>query len=127
MTIKFPDGVPPSEFSLPFVQGMADRMATSFYKYGLVTKAFPVKVDAIATLKLRLAQYEETGNTEYLMDVGNYAMIEFMVPRHPEAFFKPTDSTGTPGRVWATGATTQQGNTHANENNRDALYKRGGD
>lgn len=127
MQIKFPAMVPDSEFSETFIQGMADRMAVSFCKYGSVSKAFPEKVDAVATLRLRLSQYEETGNTEFLMDASNYAMIEFMRPRHAGAHYKATDSAESPGRVWVTGATTQQGNTHTSENSRKKIYAREGD
>ena len=96
----FPDNVPLSEFSGEFVQGMADRMAVSFCKYGRVAEAYPSRVDAIASLRKRLERYEETGNTEWLMDVANFAMIEFMRPRHPKAHFRPTDSKESPGRKW---------------------------
>ena len=100
MEIKLASGVPESEFSQPFVQGMADRMAVSYFKYGKVAEGFPKRVNALATLRTRLEQYERTGNTEFLMDVANYAMIEYMHPAHPEAHFEATDSKGTPGRVW---------------------------
>lgn len=93
-------GAPDTEFSEPFVQGMRDRMAVSYHKYGPVADAYPEKVDAIASLKLRIARYEETGNTEFLMDCGNFCMIEFMRPKHPHAHYKPTDSRESPGRVW---------------------------
>jgi hypothetical protein len=100
MTIKFPEGVPATEFSERFAQGMADRMAVSFCKYGAVRDAYPSRVDAIASLKKRLDKYEQDGNTEWLMDVANFAMIEFMHPRHPEAHFEATDSKASPGRAW---------------------------
>ena len=100
MTIKLPPTVPASEFSEPFAQGMADRMAVSFAKYGAVKDAYPHRVDAIKSLKARLERYERDGNTEWLMDVANFAMIEFMHPKHPEAHFRPTDSKESPGRVW---------------------------
>jgi hypothetical protein len=100
MEIKTADGVPSSEVSREFLQGMADRMAVSYCKYGRVAEAYPKRVDAIASLKLRLEKYAQTGNTEWLMDVANFAMIEFMHPRHPEAHFRPTDSRESPGRKW---------------------------
>jgi hypothetical protein len=100
MEIKEAGGVPSSEFSQSFVQGMADRMAVSYCKYGPVAEAYPSRVDAIASLKLRLDKYAKTGNTEWLMDVANFAMIEFMRPRHPKAHYEPTDSKQSPGRVW---------------------------
>jgi hypothetical protein len=98
--IKWPEGVPTSEVCPQFLQGMADRVAMSYYKYGRMAVAYPSRVDAIASLKKRLDRYEETGNTEFLMDVANFAMIEFLHPRHPSAHFEPTDAAKSPGRVW---------------------------
>ena len=100
MEIKWSPNVPQSEFSQQFAQGMADRMSTSYFKYGLVAEAYPTRVDAIASLKKRLEKYEATGNLEWLMDVANFAMIEFMRPRHASAHFKATDSKESPGRKW---------------------------
>jgi hypothetical protein len=94
------DSCPASEFDPTFAQGMVDRMAMSYAKYGAVADAYPSRVDAIASLRLRLDKYETSGNTELLMDVANFAMIEFMRPRHPEARFDPTDSNKSPGRKW---------------------------
>ena len=97
--------VPDTEVSEPFVQGMRDRMAVSFYKYGSVIDGYPKRVDAIASLRRYLEYYEDTGNAEFLMDVANFAMIEFMLPRHPNAHFVPTDSSESPGRVGHYGPT----------------------
>jgi hypothetical protein len=91
--------VPDTEFSEEFVKGMRNRMAVSYYKYGPVTDAYPHKVDAIASLTQRLRKYADTGNTEWLMDAANFAMIEFMHPRHPSAHFTGTDDEASPGRV----------------------------
>jgi hypothetical protein len=129
-------GAPESEFCFPFVQGMADRMSMSFYKYGLVADAYPSKVDALGSLEVRLQRYRETGNTEFLIDAANFAMIEFMRPRHPKAFFTSTDSSESPGRAWVSGNIQQTANTPAKENNRlggsdrttsGGFYKREGD
>lgn len=95
-----PAHVPASEVSERFVQGMVDRMAVSYAKYGAVADAYPHRVDAIASLKARIDKYDRTGTTEWLMDVANFAMIEFMRPRHPDAHYRPTDSRDSPGRVW---------------------------
>ncbi len=89
-----------SEVSLDFMQGMADRMAVSFHKYGPIADAYPDKVNAIDSLIARLAKYRATKNKEYLMDAANFAMIEFMRPSVRGAFFKATDHEGSPGRVW---------------------------
>ena len=87
-----------TEFSEPFVSGMRDRMVVSFYKYGPVAEGYPHRVNAITSLTDRLRKYAETGNTEFLIDAANFAMIEFMHPAHPNAFFEGTDSDQSPGR-----------------------------
>jgi hypothetical protein len=101
---------PTSEFSREFLDGMLARMAMSYFKYGKLADAFPGKVSAVESLKLRLEKYAETGNTEYLMDAANFAMIEFMRPSHADAHYTPTDSDGSPGRVGNNGGTNQQRN-----------------
>lgn len=97
-----------TEVDETFIQGMRDRMVISFHKYGLVAEGAK-KMDIIASLMARLRLYANgdpakgilPGNTEYLMDVANFAMIEFMYPRHPDAHFKGTDDEASPGRVAA--------------------------
>lgn len=100
-----------TEVSEPFIEGMRNRMEVSFHKYGPVADAYPSKVDAIGSLTQRLREYARTGNTEFLIDAANFAMIEFMHPRHPNAFFKATDSDASPGRIsLETGAPTKRSN-----------------
>jgi len=99
---------PKSEYSQQFLDGMVARMGVSYYRYGALKKAYPHKVNAIESLKERLKWYLEgneakgipAGNIEYLMDVANFAMIEFMLPAHPDAHYKGTDSKESPGRRW---------------------------
>jgi hypothetical protein len=122
------------ESSMQFHQGMVDRMALSYYKYGPVAKA---NINAIESLQLRLKKYAETGNTEFLMDAANFAMMEFMRPSHPDAFFEPTDSNQSPGRIGADGRDIgQTANTAGHENVRlggshlrtdGGFYRREGD
>lgn len=124
--VGLPSGIPATEFSEMFVQYMANRMGISFFKYGPVSEAYPSKVDAIATMKEKIKLYEEggavkgkqiePGNTEYLIDAANYAMIEFMYPKSPLAFFKATDSDGSTGRTWRDGSQTDMGHGSAQRN-----------
>lgn len=108
--IKKEASIPSSEFSDTFVQGMYNRMAMSFHKYGKVAKGFPEHVDAIETLKLHIKQFEEDGNTTWLIDVANYAMIEFMRPRHPKAHFNPDAPKQSIGRKKVGGVVSQRPN-----------------
>jgi hypothetical protein len=94
---------PESEASVKFIQGMLNRMAVSFHKYGPVKDGFPDKINARDSLRQRMEQYVLTGNTEFLIDAANFAMIEFMFPAHPGAFFEATDSDKSPGRVFTDG------------------------
>lgn len=105
-----------SQIDPDFIRGMAARMAMSFEKYGDLRDAYPHKVDALASMKLRLDKYAETGNTEYLMDAANFLMIEYMAPRHIEAHFKAEDAAASPGRVNSAGVVSQEANTSSGEN-----------
>lgn len=99
--------LPESEFSPQFIQGMIDRMAMSYPKYGSI-KAYPLKADALQNLQGRLDKYRETGNTEWLIDAANYCMIEFMRPSHPDAHFRSTSSDESPGLVRRDGTVTHE-------------------
>lgn len=83
-----------TEFSNNFIEKMKKSMIVSYYKYGSVKKNYQrdcVPVDAILNIKKRIEKYEETGNKDYLIDVANFAMIEFMNPNR--GFYRPTDDT----------------------------------
>jgi hypothetical protein len=90
---------PMSEFSFEFVQQMANRMSVSYHKYGPLSDAYPIRMDAVASINQRVAKYQETGNTEWLVDAANYALIEYLHPSHPNAHFLSTDSDCSPGRL----------------------------
>lgn len=96
--MKTKEDILKTEYSLEFDELRKNRMATSFYKYGPVKENYGGKlVDCIENLIIRLEKYNETGNAEYLADVANFAMVEFMYPQHPKAHFKATDSDKSPG------------------------------
>lgn len=83
-----------TEYSERFDTLRKKAMETSYYKYGPLKKNYSEYscMDAIGNLKKRLEMYEKTGNTEFLVDVANFAMIEFMYPQNENAHYKPTDS-----------------------------------
>lgn len=81
------------EYSDRFDRLRKDMVRISFFKYGPAKKNFAEgRVDAIKSLEIKLNAYKDTGNTEYLADVANYAMFEFMYPIHQTAHYKPTDN-----------------------------------
>ena len=88
------------EYSDRFDELRRNRVEVSFYKYGPAKRNFATgNVQAIPTLERCLQKYKDTGNTEYLCDLANYAMFEFMYPQHPKAHFRATDSSESAGIV----------------------------
>ena len=88
------------EYSDRFDELRRNRVEVSFYKYGPAKDNFSTgNVHAIPTLERCLQKYKDTGNTEYLCDLANYAMFEFMFPQHPKAHFRATDSSESAGIV----------------------------
>ena len=99
-------GNPTSQYSLQFLQGMVNRMLTSYHKYGHVAIAVQNGVDCLESSAQRVRKYRETGNTEYLMDAANYLMMEFMYPSLENAHFDP--ESRSPGRTLTSGRITTQ-------------------
>ena len=117
---------PSSEFSESFVESMRNRMAVSYCKYGPIKDGFPHKVNAIESLQRRLEKYHETGNTEWLIDAANFAMIEFMLPSHPKAHFRGTDSRESPGRFSYEEGDTMKDNSQLSDETWSDLRAKGG-
>ena len=107
-----------TQVSEQFLSGMVARMEMSYFKYGDVAEAYPHKIDALASLDQRLKKYQDTGNTEFLIDAANFCMIEFMFPRKEGAFFQATDSDQSPGRTTTLGIETDRPNIVKHEYNR---------
>ena len=83
-----------TEYSEQFDKIRKNMMVVSFYKYGPIKTNYKTEntTNCIKSLKIRLHKYEETGNIEFLADIANFAMIEFMHPQKLNAYYKPTDS-----------------------------------
>ena len=85
------------EYSKRFDELRRSAIIVSYHKYGPAKENFQKDmVDAIGSLKKNLKKFEETGNTEYLVDVANYAMFRFMYPQGNESY-RPTDSDQSAG------------------------------
>lgn len=90
----------PEEYSLNFDKFRKNRVEQSYYKYGTAKKNFGEHyVDALGTMQKCIEKYQETHNTEYLLDAANYLMFEFMYPSLDGAFFKATSSEESAGIV----------------------------
>ena len=85
------------DFSEGFIQKMRNAIEMSHYKYGWANKTYPELAQAYKCIQQRLELYEKTHNKDYLVDVANFAMLEFLYPAFPDAVYSPTDSDQSPG------------------------------
>jgi len=98
-TMSVTDDILKTDYSLQFDEKRKALVVQSHYKYGRAGRNFATgNVDAIGSLEKCLAKFKETGNTEYLLDVANYAMFRYMWPQSGE-YFKHTDSDESAGIV----------------------------
>lgn len=83
-----------TEYSERFDKIRKGMMVVSYFKYGVMRENYDKFkcMDAIGNIEKRLEKYKETGNTEFLADIANFAMIEFMYPSIEGAKYTPTDS-----------------------------------
>lgn len=87
------------DYSDEFDELRKNRIVQSHYKYGWMSDNYPHIADAVKCLEERLELYKKDGNKEWLVDVANFAMIEFKCPKHPNAHFEATSSEKSPGLV----------------------------
>lgn len=76
---------------------MKNAIETSFYKYGWSSDTYPELAQAVKCIHERLELYEKTHNTEYLVDVANFAMLEYKHPSYKDTKYRATDSNKSPG------------------------------
>lgn len=86
------------EYSEEFDKLRKNRVEVSYHKYGTAKDNFGQHlVNAIESHDLCIKKYQETGNTEYLLDATNYLMFEYMYPNRKDAYFKATSSSESAG------------------------------
>ena len=85
-----------SEWNPTFERMMRNRLIMGAFRYGLFRDKLAGKHgwDLVGYLKRKVADYEATGNLEFLVDAANMALLEFTAPTHPNAHISATDCTG---------------------------------
>lgn len=78
------------ECSDGFTQMMDNRLVMGFLRYGPMQSTKPLFYD-LNKARDRLKQFEETGNTELLIDAANYCRCEFRRTQHPKKHFHAID------------------------------------
>lgn len=76
-----------------FVEGMFNRLCMGGIRYEDKTRKKSKKNEGLFLKGARqyLKKYEETGNTEKLIDVANFILLEFKDGYHPKKHFKAED------------------------------------
>ena len=85
------------DFSEEFILKMKNAIEMSHYKYGWASKTYPELAQAIKCVQERLDMYEKTHNKDYLIDIANFAMLEYLYPSYEDSKYIPTDSADSPG------------------------------
>lgn len=67
-----------------------NRMILGWFRYGPI-RGNKKKYANIDSAILRLKKYQETGNSEFLVDAANLCMIEFTQENHPNFHFETVD------------------------------------
>lgn len=87
------DSLLSSEWSNTFEQLMRNRMVMGAFRYGLLHAKGKAEYDRVAAMIKRLRDFQQTGNTELLVDVANLCLLEFEEGRHPLKHFKAQDDS----------------------------------
>lgn len=72
-----------------FEKFMRNRLVIGAFRYGKI--GHKPDYDYIGSLIKRAELYTETGNQEHLVDVANFAMLEFVDGKHPKKHMRSVD------------------------------------
>lgn len=86
-----------SEWSSEFERLMRNRLVMGALRYGILGAPGKPTYDRIASMEKRLKLYRESGNLEYLVDVANLCLCEFVEGTHPNRHFHSTDGESRTG------------------------------
>lgn len=78
-----------------FIQMMANRIAVGDKRYGKPE----ARKKYLTRIKKELGAYIDEGNTERLVNVANYCLLESNYPERKDTFFDATAESATRGKV----------------------------
>ena len=79
------------QWSDEFEQLMRNRICMGAMRYGGMKKVIQPYGFNTVQIRKRLELYEKTGNAEHLVDVANFALVQFVQQTHPNHHFKSID------------------------------------
>lgn len=80
-----------SEWDSEFERLMRNRLVMGALRYGKMRVPGKPQYDRVPSMIKRLNLYHATGNKEFLVDVANLCLLEFVECHHPNAHFCADD------------------------------------
>lgn len=84
-----------TEWSPKFEWLMRNRLLMGALRYGTMAEKRLLtnknRWDLVGAVSLKIKKYEETGNTEFLVDAANYCLLAFEFDPHPTKYFHALD------------------------------------
>lgn len=85
-----------TEWDAEFERLMRNRMLMGALRYATMSKKGVMAKNGkhwelLKPIMSKLRAYEETGNSEYLVDIANYCMLAFRFDPHPKKHFHALD------------------------------------
>lgn len=80
-----------TEWSDEFEKLMRNRRILGAIRYGRTNAKGKPKYDRVNTMRRKIDLYERTKNKEALVDLANYAMVEFQEPTIEGTYFEAAD------------------------------------
>lgn len=99
--------MPENQLDRQFLQGMVNRLAVGFHRYGPLD---PMRANWVKSIELRIEAYKETGNIDLMHDVANFAMFEWRFPQHENAHSDP--NAKSPGIIDGRTGEHRQGSSY---------------
>lgn len=80
-----------TEWSYEFERLMRNRLIMGALRYGRIGLKGKPKYDRVSSMIKRLNNYQESGNKEFLVDIANLCLLEFIECNHPKQHFNSID------------------------------------
>jgi hypothetical protein len=80
-----------TEWSVDFEKLMRNRLVMGAIRYGRIGAKNKPQYDRVKSMIKRLTKFQETGNKEFLVDVANLCLLEFVECNHPKQHFHSID------------------------------------
>ncbi len=80
-----------SEWCDEFEQLMRNRLIMGAFRYGQLAVEDGKEYDRMGSILKRISAYQDTGNLEYLVDIANLCLVEFIKKPHPSSHWAAQD------------------------------------